>query len=229
MHCLIHTYQLSRDARRRKQVREDTRRFAQVLVEQETRLDEKDRKRKTHLDYDSIVNACAAEKSRWERNWTSIKGEWILESLRNSLSPTPPIDFLSQSYEDAFSIKTPSSTKPSWNIISGSSTQCENSISALQAQESLLQEEITRLESIVGPATPPRKSSVRKSMPPTKSLPPSVSTSPSSTKSNGSNLRFSRSASRLSTASISTCESKSPRTMDAEHGILTGLFVSNGS
>ena len=186
-HALIHSYTLSKDIRRRKQVYRDTQSFARLLREKDTFLAQKEKSRKQNLDIDSIHRDCQSEIQRWERNWTSIKGEWILDHVRSTLSPIPPTDFFSQSYTEAFDNYSPDKIRLPTNIIQHASHASQNNISHLHAMEKSLNEEIKRLESEVAPATPPRRTSVRKSMPPTTLAPPSP----------GNAIQFRRTMSRL--------------------------------
>jgi hypothetical protein len=209
VHVLMHTYQLSRDVRRRKQIYQETQSFAALLREKEQLLNEKERNRKKNLDFKGIVQQCSTEQSRWDRNWTTIKGEWILDSIKQSLSPTPPTNFFSQSYHTAFINHIPSPKRETPTIIQSSNTTSETNIANLVSLEKSLTEEIALLEKELGPFTPTRKSSIRNSLPPT----PTKTPSPSPSRTNAYNLRFSRSASRLSRSS-----SESPRSrMTAEH------------
>ena len=219
IHCLLHSYQLSRNARNRNQIHKQTQSFSRLLHEKDAKLSERERTCKRDLDVNLIFQQCQMEESRWEKNWTSIKNEWVLETLRKSLSSTPPIDFFSQSYQQAFSNYKPTSKKSSPTIIQTSSKNSETNITNLLVIEKELLEEISHLETTIPPEvkTPTHRkspSSFRKSLPPT----PLTTPSPSPEKSrmpNGSgsggggyNLRFVRSSSRLSTSS-----SESPRPM----------------
>jgi hypothetical protein len=213
VHCLIHMYQLSLDTRRRKQIHRETQSFATLLKEKDRIVSEKERNLRKNIDIESIIQQCQAEESRWERNWTTIKAEWVVDALRKSLSATPPQDFLSLSYQEAFINRNPSFTQPSPTTIQISSILSQTNIANLIAMEKQLSDEITRLESTLRP-TPPRKSSLRKSLPPTINITPS--TSPDKHKTNGYNLQFTRSPSRLSRST-----SESPRSLTAmasEHG-----------
>ena len=206
--CLVHSYQLSKDVRRTDQIRRKTHSFAKILHEQDGELSEKERTRNRKLDVESIHLQCSTEQSRWERNWPTIKNEWILDSIRSQISPIPlSTHFFSQDYHTAF--HNPQSSNPAspTSVIQSSTRTVENNISNLLTTQSLLTSEITRLESLLQTPSPsPRKSSLRKSLPTAPSLTPS--TSPSRTH----GLKFSRSSSRLSHS-----ESTSPRTMAAKH------------
>ena len=133
VHCLAHSYQLSQNARRRKQIHQETQSFAAVLREKDRTLTDKEKSLKFDLDVDLINQQCRAEELRWERNWTTIRNEWIIETLRTTLSPKPPIDFLSQSYQDAFANKIPSTTKRPATLVHISSTISETNIANLLA------------------------------------------------------------------------------------------------
>jgi hypothetical protein len=220
--CLIHSYQLSRDVRRRKRIYHETHSFAALLREKDTTLYEKERTRNLDLDVDLTIRQCKAEELRWERNWPTIKNEWIVDSVRTSLSPTPPHDFFTQSYEEAFTKNhTPPPTKQMQTIIQASSTLSQTNISNLRTMEKDLLDEIAELEKTVtitttSTTTTPRKSPFRKSLPPTPNITPSPS--PDRSRTNGHNLRFMRSSSRLSRSS-----SESPlssRAVSADHRML---------
>jgi hypothetical protein len=221
VHCLLHSYQLARDVRKRRQIYQDTQSFSKVLREKEDILRQKERSRKTDVDVDSVMRDIEGEKSRWERNWTSIKGEWVLDTLKTSLSPSSSTDFFSQSYEDAFANNTPSSTNQfTPSIIQQSSSHAEESISSFVTIEKDLAAEMTRLEGLLGHNTPPRRSSLRKSLPPTM---PSPSPSAEKTRTNGYNLRFSRSVSRLSRSASES--PRSSRTLAPEHSATQDLAL----
>jgi hypothetical protein len=215
VHCLLHTYQLAQDVRKWRQINAETQSFAKLLREKEQVLKDKERNQKTNIDLDSLAQDTETEKHRWERNWTAIKGEWVLDTLRTTLSPSSSTNFFSQSYIDAFANHTPSSThQPTQTAIQLSSNLTEESIAKSVAAEQELSAEITRLESFLGHNTPPRRSSIRKSMPLTL---PTPSPSPEKTRMNGYNLRFSRSMSRLSRSASES--PKSRRMLAPEHGI----------
>jgi hypothetical protein len=218
VHCLTHSYQLSQNARRRKQIHQETQSFATLLREKDRNVTDKEKSLKFDLDVDLIHKQCRAEELRWERNWTTIRNEWIIETLRTTLSPRPPIDFLSQSYQDAFANKIPSTTKPPATLVRVSSTISETNIANLLAMDKELSAEIAHLEAAAPPTTtPPRKSSIRKSLPPA----PLTTPSPNSSKprTNAYNLRFSRSSSRLSTRSSTEFphHSTTTTTMSSDH------------
>jgi hypothetical protein len=235
VHCLSHTYQLSRNARRRKQIYQETQSFATLLREKDRILSEKERTCKHDLDVDLILHQCQMEEARWERSWTTIKNEWILDTLQKSLSPIPPIDFFSQSYQEAFTNHKPSSKQRSPTTIQASSKQSETNIANLFAMDKQLSEEIAHLETTVTPPSsinttttpsPRRKSaSFRKSLPPTPLTTPSPS--PEKSRTNAHNLRFTRSSSRLSQSSS---ESPRPlRRMASDHCTTSLENGANGS
>ena len=205
-HVLMHNYKLSKDVRRRKQIHEETQSFSRLLRQKELELVEKERKRTNNLDVDAINQHCAAEEARWDRHWPGIKGDWILTSIKNSISPTPPIDFFSQSYEQAFRNHHPNFLKRAPSVIQLCSNATQQNISNFIALEKQLNEEIGSLEKELGHVTPPRNSSIRKSLPPTPNKTPSPRV-------NANGLKFQRSVSRLSRAS-----SESPR-INKDHGI----------
>jgi hypothetical protein len=119
------------------------------------------------------------------------------------------MDFLSQSYKEAYYNHSPSFSIPSPSTIQISTNSSKANISNLLALEKQLSDDIATLETIVTPQTSPReKRSNRYSMPPT----PRITPSPTDKKTNGFNLQFTRSMSRLSRSS-----SESPRSMRSEH------------
>lgn len=210
----MHSYQLARDVRKRKQLHQETQSFAKLLREKEEVLRQKEHSQRSTVDIESVKQDIDREKQRWERNWTAIKGEWVLDTLRTSLSPSASTDFFSQSYADAYANYAPSSINPpAQTVIQESSARAEENISKYESMEKDLSAEITRLEGLLGHNTPPRRSSFRKSMPP--SL-PTPSPSPEKPRTNGYNLRFSRSVSRLSRSASES--PRSQRTLAPEHG-----------
>ena len=208
VHELIHLYALSKDIRRRNQVHKETQSFSKLLREKDAVLTQKEKSRPQYLDIDSVHKDCNSEVIRWERYWTAIKGDWILENIRATLSPTPPSDFFSQSYEEAFKNYAPDKPKVPGNIIQHATNTSQNNIANLRAMEISLHEEIKRLEGEVTPATPSRRTSLRKSMPPV----PSTLAPPSPK--NG--IQFKRSMSRLGR---SVSEEPPSRGMASEHGV----------
>jgi len=220
VHCLLHSYQLSKNVRTRRRIHQETQSFSQLLHEQDRDLSHKEKTRNRNLDIPSIHQQCTQEQSRWERNWPTIKNEWILDSIRTHLSPHPPTThFLSQPYHTAFhnphSVHTP--TTPA-SIVHSSTRTIETNISQLRTTQSHLTAEIARLEAQVqrtqhSPSITPRKGSLRKSLPPTPSLTPP---SPTGARGAGHGLRFSRSPSR---SDRSESVSPSRRSMAAEHGM----------
>jgi len=229
VHCLTHSYQLSQNARRRKQIHQETQSFATLLREKDRTLTDKEKSLKFDLDVNLINQQCRAEELRWERNWTTIRNEWIIETLRTTLHPKPPIDFLSQSYQDAFANKIPPTNKRPATLVHVSSTISETNIANLIALDKELTNEIAHLEATVPPTAtaPPRKSSLKKSLPPTPLTTPSPSPDKSRT-SNAYNLRFTRSSSRLSTRSSTEFphQPTSTRKMSSDH--CTMLHYSHG-
>ena len=214
VHCLMHSYQLARDVRKRKQVNGETQSFAKVLLEKEELLNQKERMQTTKVDVDSVVQDITAEKQRWERNWTTMKGDWVLDGLRTTISPLSPTHFFTQSYQDAFANHTPSSAnQPTPTVIQASSALADENISRFVTMERDLSAEITRLEGLLGHHTPPRRSSFRKSLTP---APRTPSPSPEKQRANGYNLRFSRSMSRLSRSASES--PKSPRSLTSDNG-----------
>jgi hypothetical protein len=189
--------------RQRTRIHQHTQSFAKKLHDQESLLSQKERKRRQGIDIPGVHAQCTSEISRWNQNWTAIKGEYILTSLSTTLSPTPPIEFLSQSYLSAFSNLPTSTPAPSQSPITQSSQAARNTITNLVQLEKELTQECARLESVLspGPAWTPRKGSLRKSLP----LPPAGPSTPSPRKRDG--LHFTRSMDRL-VRSVS----ESPRT-----------------
>src|SRR5262249_41342859 len=155
---LMHNYKLSKDVRRRRRIHEETQSFARLLRQKEAELDEKERKRTNNLDVNAVNQQCAAEEARWDRNWPAIKGDWILTSVKNSISPTPPTDFFSQSYDEAFRNHHPSFFKRPTTVIQLCSNATEQSISNFIALEKQLNDEIAALEKDLGQLTPRRRS-----------------------------------------------------------------------
>ena len=191
------------------------------------------------INYPSILQDCRAEEARWERNWTALRGEFLLDSIKATLSPRPPSDFFTQSYEEAFRNYDPSSygTSVPRSCIQSSSNGINTNIANLVDMEKDLYAQITRLETVLGPINPvitgtgggsphttPRKTSLRKSLPPTP-----ITTPGSSPRRGGTGLEFTRSYSRLERR---TSESPlSARGLASEHGIIPsrdmGLMVGN--
>jgi hypothetical protein len=232
VHCLIHTYQLSRDVRRRHQIHTSTQSFARLLHEKSTHLTLKEKAQTHKINYPSILQDCRLEESRWERNWTTpLRGEYILDTLKTTLTPFPPTDFFSQSYEEAFGNYVPCVVTAPRSCIQSSSNSITTNITNLMDMEKDLHAQITRLETVLGPINPvitssggsgglspnvkttPRKTSLRKSLPPTP-----ITTPGSSPRRGGGGLEFTRSYSRLERRA-----SESPlsaRGLTSEHGIL---------
>jgi hypothetical protein len=204
--CLLCEYELSRDIRRRKKVRQETQAFAKLLRDKDMMLREKERTRKTNIDFDQLNKDCLAEETRWERNWTAIKGEWVLESLKATLSRTPPTDFFSQPYDVAFHNHSPAHLKPPTTVIQSACSTSQTNISHLLTVEKDLEEEIKLLEIQVGKETPPRRGSLRRSLPATRAVTPS----PEKT---SQVIQFQRSMSRLGSSG-----SESPHRLLPEHG-----------
>jgi hypothetical protein len=186
VHDLIHLYALSKDVRRREKLRRDTQSFSRLLREKDENLTKKENARQPYLDIPSIHKDCQSEIARWEKCWNATKGEWILDTVRSTLSPVPPTDFFSRSYDEAFKEYNPDKSRCPSNIIQQTSLGTEKSIVHLRDMQISLNEEIKRLEVEVNSATP-RKASVRKSMPPP----------PSSNPSTPSPLQSKRSVSRI--------------------------------
>jgi hypothetical protein len=83
-HCLIHSYQLSKDTRRRNQIRKETNSFSTLLQNKDKELSNRERNLNPNLDADVIFQQCINEKARWEKNWNTVRGEWILTSLKST-------------------------------------------------------------------------------------------------------------------------------------------------
>ena len=224
IHCLMHLSRLSADVRRRHQIHHQTQSFSRLLHTKHHQLTQKEAAQTKKINYPSIVQDCRSEESRWERNWTTIKAEYILDTLKETLTPVPPTDFFSQTYEEAFKRHDgPEKAEKPKSIVVGSSASIRTSIANLGDMERDLEAQIARLETVLGPLSPshgtgtgtssattttPRKG-VRKSLPPTPVL-----TSSSSPR---GRLEFTRSYSRLERRA-----SESPlrgRGLISEHGM----------
>lgn len=231
----MHLSRLSTDVRRRHQIHHQTQSFSHLLHTKHSQLTQKEAAQTNKINYPSLVQDCRVEESRWERNWTTLKGEYILDTLKETLTPVPPLDFFSQSYEEAFTRHGgPEKAERAKSIVVGSSASIRSSIANLGDMERDLEAQIVRLETVLGPLSPssygagtgtgtgsssatttPRKG-VRKSLPPTPVLTPSSSPR--------GRLEFTRSYSRLERRA-----SESPlrgRGLVSEHGIFVeGGFV----
>jgi len=223
VHCLMHSYKLSRDLQNRKRIRLETMSFANLLKEKDTRLTARERNLNRNLDINAVIQQCRAEESRWDRNWTSVKGEWVLNAIRATLSSTPPPDFFGQSYDQAFTEHNPIYTKQSVSVIQASSNTFESNIANLLSMEQEISEDIVRLETAVSSLHTPKKSSSRKSLPQTAhthSRYPSLSSPDRPKPSKRSSLQFTKSSSSIS--QLSRRASESPCSMRTkiipEHG-----------
>lgn len=230
IHCLLHTYQLARDVRARRKIRKDTQSFSKLLHSKDNELTAKEKAQKTKLNYESIVEDCRIEEQRWERNWTALRGEYIIDNLKTTLTPIPPVDFFSQSYEEAFKQHgIPSQVVQPRSCIQSSSTNITTNIANLKEMEKDLHAQIHRLETVLGPINPvtvaspggtasPGGSGVhgspRKSF--RKSLPPTPITTPGSSPRRVGGLEFTRSYSRLERRASESPSSS--RELATEHG-----------
>jgi hypothetical protein len=201
------SYTLSKHTRQHSEIYKNTQSFARLLKEKEKLQSQKERSRKQNIDIAHIHNQCSAEISRWQQNWASIKAEYILDSLSSTLSPHPPTEFLSQSYNNAFNNIHPRTTAPSSSPITQSSKSSQTTMTQLIQLEKDLTMECARLETIVSPIAPRKAGSLRKSLPPTMRTPEA-----SPKKREG--LHFTRSMERL-VRSVS--ESPRAMRMDKRH------------
>jgi len=226
-HNLLHTYTLSHLARQRQKARVQACSFSRLLHEKATDLAARE-KRSTHtLDFKTVVSSCDAELARWERHWTNIRNDWVLESLKKALSPEPPTEFFSLSYEKAFARNTALEEKrPIQTTITSATGQSESNIANLIAAEHSLKDEITALEASNSIASTPSRASTpdlrRTSLRGRKSLPPTPVKTPSPNR--GAQLQFKRSTSRLSVQEMDFIAGER-KTMNDEHRKVANLNV----
>jgi hypothetical protein len=171
VHCLMHSYTLSKHTRQHSEIYGNTQHFAKLLNEKDKVQSQKERSRKQNIDIPQIHNQCSNEISRWTQNWTAIKAEYILTSLSSTLSPLPPTEFLSQSYDNAFKNIHPRTPPPSTSPIIQSSKSSQTTMTQLIQLEKELTLECARLEALVSPPGPRKTGSLRKSLPPTTRTP----------------------------------------------------------
>ena len=224
--CLLCEYALSKQVRSRRAVREKTNSFVELLRHHETLVTQKEKALNPDIDFTKVVRESENEYSRWTKNWMGLQGEWFLQTLQGQLSSIPPKEFLSQSYEDAFSQQKPITQKKKASVVHASSVASQSTIATLQDKQIELQDDIARLEKELLVAAPQRNGThtsvsggTRSSLPPTPNKTPVKTPERARSRMSERNglqfLRKEESPSVIARRSVS----ESPRAMSKVHGI----------